>query len=86
MLDVSTCVRLPRHASWGEILDFKHPASFGGKLHGHPDLDKKNNNQAKSFFRLNFNLYINAVNRERARERNKNHGDQFLWTKNMKIL
>ena len=41
MLDAGRCVRLPRHASWGEILDFKHPASFGGKLHGHPDLDKK---------------------------------------------
>ena len=32
---------------------------------------EKNNNKAKSFFRLNFNVYINMKNREKARARNK---------------
>ena len=28
-------VRPPLHVRWNEILHFKHPARFGGKLHGH---------------------------------------------------
>ena len=58
---------------WGEILHFKHLASFGGKSHGRPDLqrEKNNNNKAESFFRLNFNVYINVDNREKARARNR---------------
>ena len=52
---------------WGEILHFKNLARFGGKSHGRPDLqaEKKNNNnnnKAESFFRLNFNVYINEDN------------------------
>ena len=44
-----------------KFLHFKHPAHFGGKSHGRPD----------SFFPLNFNVYINLDNRERARARSK---------------
>ena len=32
---------------------------------------KYNNNKADSFFRLNFNVYINVDKRERARARDK---------------
>ena len=59
---------------WGEILHFKHLARFGGKYHGRQDLQgekNNNNNKAESFFRLNFNAYINVDNREKARARNK---------------
>ena len=34
--------------------------------------DENNNNKADSFFRLNFNVYIDVDNRERARARDKN--------------
>ena len=56
---------------------FKHPARFGGKSHGHRDFkretERKNNNnnkKAEFFVRLNFNVYINVENRERAKGRN----------------
>ena len=45
-----------------------------------------NNNKAGSFFRLNFIVFIDMDNRERARARAKNKGDQFRWKKNIKIL
>ena len=49
--------------------------------------DKNNNNKADSFFRLNFNVYIDVDNAEKELEREtKNTGDQFRWKKNMKIL
>ena len=35
--------------------------------------DKNNNNKADSFFRLNFNVYIDVDNGERARARDKKH-------------
>ena len=44
-------------------------------------LREKNNDKAESFFRLNFNVYINVDNRVI-----KNNGDQFRWKKSMKIL
>ena len=55
-------------------MHFKHLARFGGKYHGRQDLQgekNNNNNKAESFFRLNFNAYINVDNREKARARNK---------------
>ena len=74
---VRTCVRPPLHVSRGETLHFKHPTRFGGKSHGHRDFkretERKNNNnnkKAESFVRLNFNVYINVENRERAKARN----------------
>ena len=42
--------------------------------------------EKKSFFPLNFNVYINLDNRERARARVNNNGDKFLWKKNVKIV
>ena len=50
-------------------MHFKHPARFGGKSHGHPEF--KRENKKESFFSLNFNVYVNLDNRERARARNK---------------
>ena len=74
---VRTYVRPPLHVSRGETLHFKHPARFGGKSHGHRDFkretERKNNNnnkKAEFFVRLNFNVYINVENRERAKARN----------------
>ena len=53
-------VHPPLHnISWGDILHFRQPACFGGKLHGHRDFKReKNNNKAKSFFGLNFSVYV----------------------------
>ena len=78
---VLTYVRPPLHVSWGETLYFKHPARLGGKSHGHRDFKREterkktkqnnnNNEKAESFVRLNFNVYINVDNRERAKARN----------------
>ena len=74
---VLTYVRPPLHVSRGETLHFKHPAFFCGKSHGHRDFkretERKNNNnnkKAESFVRLNFNVYINVDNQERAKARN----------------
>ena len=50
------------------FLHFKHPTHFGSKSHGHADFVFKKN---ESFIPLNFNVYINLDNRERARVRNK---------------
>ena len=49
---------------------------------------KKNNNlKADSFFRVNFNVYIDVDITEKELEREiKNKRDQFRWKKNMKIL
>ena len=55
----------PLHVSLGEILHFKKLARFRGKSHGHPKRDK-NSKEAKSFFRLDFNVYIDEDNREIA--------------------
>ena len=71
----STAPYKPLHLSRGKILQFKRArVSIGSKSHGHPDLSREkkyNNNQADSFFRLNFNVYINVGNRERARARDE---------------
>ena len=43
---------------------------------------KQQQRKNKSFFRLNFNVYINVENKERARaSRTKNNGEQFRWKK-----
>ena len=58
----------------GEILHFKHPACFSGKLHGRPDFyreKKQQQQQNESFFPPIFYVYIGLNNRERARAKNK---------------
>ena len=85
-------VRPPLHVSRGEILHFKYPpVSKVDRTVTRTFRGKKNNNEAKrersssfsldkadSFFGLNFNVYIDVDNRERAREREiKNKRDQF---------
>ena len=43
---------------------------------------KQQQRKNESFFRLNFNVYINVENKERARaSRTKNSGEQFRWKK-----
>ena len=39
--------------------------------------DKNNNNKADSFFRLNFDVYIDVDNEEELERETKNTGDQF---------
>ena len=58
--------------------------------------DKNNNNKANSFFRLNFNVYIDVDNGERARARDKKqrrkislkekHENFIVAVRNMDIL
>ena len=40
---------------------------------------KYNKNKADSFFQLNFNVYINVDNRERARVRDKKKTKEKIW-------
>ena len=63
----------PIHVSRGESLRFKHPLVSGvNRMATRTFREKKyNNNKADYFFPLNFNVYINADKRERARRRNK---------------
>ena len=74
---VRTYVRPPLHVRWNKILHFKHPACFGGKLHGHLGFQREkknnnnNNNKAESFCRLKFNVHINVDNGESASARMK---------------
>ena len=53
---------------------FKHPrVSAVNRLASRPFKDKKaGTTNASSFFRLNFNVYIDVDNRERDRARDKN--------------
>ena len=52
-------------APWVRQLAFQASARFGVKG------EKLDNNKAESFFPLNFNVYNELSNRERARERDK---------------
>ena len=58
----STYLRPPLH-----VFAVQVPLRCGGKSHGQPNFQRKNNNnKADSFIRLNFNVYINLYNRGRA--------------------
>ena len=62
-------VRPLLHVSQGEIFHFKYPG-VNCITPGLLEI-KNNNNEADSFFRPIFNLYIDVDNRERARARDK---------------
>ena len=68
-----TSIREPRR-NFG----FQASARFGGKSHGHQDFqrEKLNNKKAESFLPLNFNIYIDVNNRERAGARKETRGQQ----------
>ena len=80
----------------GEILHFKHPrVSAVNHMATWTFRERKNNGnnndnkKADSILRLNFNVFIDLDNCERARARDKkktNKGDQLRWNKNMEIL
>ena len=71
--------QLKDRSFWGEILHFKHLARFGGNRMA---ALTNNNKKAESFFRLNFNIYTNVDNREKARTWNKkNNWDNFVGRK-----
>ena len=44
-------------------------------------LERKKHQQGESFFRLNFDVYSDMDNRERASARKKSHEDEFRWKK-----
>ena len=95
-------VRPPLHGSPGEILHFKYPRVSAVNRIATLTLEiKNNNNDADSFFRLNFKVYIGEDNREKASAILKstlaritekklapeiNKGDQFRLKNNTKIL
>ena len=83
-------VRPPLHVSRDEILHFKHPRVLTvNRIPSRTfrdDNNNNNNNKADSLLRLNFNVYIDADDRERARAKGKKQGDQFRWKKNITIL
>ena len=58
-------VRIPLHVSQGGILHFKHPPVSEVNRRTPRNKKKNNNNEADSFFRLNFNVHIDSDNREK---------------------
>ena len=70
---VCTNIRPPLHVSRGEILHVKHPhVSAVNRLATRTFREEKtSNNKAGSFFRLDFNVYTDVDNRERAKARDK---------------
>ena len=83
---VCTLVRLPLHVSRSEILHFKHPhVSAVNRMATRTFREEENsNNKADSFFRLDFNVYTDVDNKERARvsdktnEKKKEKQDNFI--------
>ena len=75
-------IRPPLHVSRDEILHFKHlRVSAVNRKASRAFRDKNNNNKADSFFRLNFNVYIDVNNGERARAREKTKETNFVERK-----
>ena len=70
---VCRLVRPPLHVSRGEILHFKHPhVSAVNRTATRTFREEENsNNKADFFFRLDFNVYTDVDNRERARVSDK---------------
>ena len=66
-------VNSPLQVSWGEICISSTPrvSAVNRKVIRTFREKKKNKNKAESFFQLNFNVYINLGNRERANKGNK---------------
>ena len=84
----STSARTPLlHASGDEILHFKHTRVLAlNRIASRTFRDKNNKSKADSFFPLNFNVYIDIDNREKARARDKKQRRPISLDKNMKIL
>ena len=72
--NVRPYVRPPGHVSRGEVLHFKYArVSAVNRVATRTFTDKKQQQQQQSrfFLSLNFNVYIDVDNRERARATNK---------------
>ena len=84
-ISVITYVSPPLHVSRGEILHFKHPCVLAVNCMATRTFREKKQSKAESFFfRLNFNVYNDVENRERARTRDKKKTEETK--KNMTIL
>ena len=64
-------LRPPLHVSRGEILHFKHSLVLTVNCTASRTFRDKKQQKANSFFRLNFDVYIDVDNRGRAKEREK---------------
>ena len=78
---VCTYVRPPLHVSRGEAPALTAVKRIATRTFRE---EKNSNNKAGSFFRLDFNVYTDVDNRERARSRDKKR--RRRRKKNMKIL
>lgn len=85
---VHTNLGPPLHVSRGHISHFKHPCVLAvNRMANLTFREKKTTKPSFPFFQLNFNVYINVHNRERARGRDKKQrpGHEFRCKKIMKI-
>ena len=71
--NVRPYVRPPRHVSRGEVLHFKYARiSAVNRIATRTFTDKQQQQQQRRFFlSLNFNVYLDVDNRERAKATNK---------------
>ena len=65
---------------------FKHPFVFVMNRMATWTYRKKKQQQGESFFRLNFDVYTDMDNRERASARKESKGDEFRWKKDENFL
>ena len=77
-------VRTPFHVSRGKILHFKQPRLFAVNRMATRTFREKNNNKVESFFRRDFNVFIDVDNRERGRARDNKQRRIISLDENMK--
>ena len=76
---VHTSIRPRIHVSRGKISHFKHRPRVWtvSRMATGTFREKKKNNSAESFFRLNLNVYVSVDNRERVKARDKQQRRPF---------
>ena len=79
-------VRTPFHVSRGKILHFKQPRLFAVNRMATRTFREKNNNKVESFFRRDFNVFIDVDNRERGRARDNKQRRIISLEENIKKL
>ena len=79
-------VRTPFHVSRGKILHFKQPRLFAVNRMATRTFREKNNNKVESFFRQDFNVFIDVDNGERGRARDNKQRRIISSEENMKKL
>ena len=77
-------VRTPVSVSRGKILHFNQPRVFAANRMATRTFREKNNNKVESFFRQDFNVFIDVDNRERGRARDNKQRRIISLDENMK--